>query len=89
MKGKAVFENFAFDEDVKDVIAHRKAQMINLIQNKKMQVEKIRGEIIVRLDNFKSLPIIQGKDVMLCRLKQSFFDENGQEQQRKAITKFI
>ena len=66
MKGKAVFENFAFDEDVKDVIAHRKAQMINLIQNKKMQVEKIRGEIIIKLENFKSLPIIQVKDVNFC-----------------------
>ena len=86
---KAVFENFAFDEDDKDVMARRKTQIIELIKNKKMPVEKIRGEIIVRLDNFKSLPIIQGKDVMLCRLKQSFFDENGQEQQRKAITKFI
>ena len=44
-----------------------------------MPVEKIRGEIIVRLDNFNNLPNIPGKDVMLCRLKQSFFDENGQE----------
>ena len=74
-----VYENFGFDEDDKDVMARRKAQMIDLIKKKQMPVEKIRGEIIVRLDNFKNLPNIPGKDVMLCRLKQSFFDENGQE----------
>jgi hypothetical protein len=54
-----------------------------------MPVEKIRGEVIIRLDNFSNLPRIPGKDVMICRLKQTFFDDTGVEQQRKAITKFI
>lgn len=86
---KAVYEDFAFDEDDQDVMARRKAQMAELIKAKQMPVEKIKGEIIIRLDNFSNLPAIPGKDVMLCRLKQSFFDENGVEQQRRAITKFM
>lgn len=45
-----------------------------------MPVEKIRGEVIIRLDNFNNLPAIPGKDVMLCRLKQTYFDESGVEQ---------
>lgn len=76
---KAVFENFAFDEDDSDVMARRKAQIIDLIKNRKMPIEKIRGEIIIRLDNFANLPNIPGRDVMLCRLKQSYFDDNGVE----------
>lgn len=86
---KAVYENFAFDEDDSEVMARRKAQMIELIKTKQMPVEKIRGELIIRLDNFSNLPVIPGKDVMICRLKQTYFDDAGVEQQRKAITKFI
>ena len=86
---KAVYEDFAFDEEDSDVMARRKAQMIELIKTKQMPVEKIRGEVIIRLDNFSNLPTIPGKDVMICRLKQTFFDDTGVEQQRKAITKFI
>lgn len=53
-----------------------------------MPVEKIRGEVILRFDNFSNLPEVPGKEVMLCRLKQTYFDENGTEQSRKPVTIF-
>lgn len=88
IREKAVYEQNADDLDDTSAMEMRKAQMIELIKNKQMPVDKIRGEIIVRLDNFANLPEIPGKEVMLCRLKQAFFDDVGVEQARKAVTIF-
>ena len=54
-----------------------------------MPEEKIKGEIIVTLNSFTNLPQIQGKNSLIIRLRQSYFNESGEEQYRANINKSI
>ena len=54
-----------------------------------MPEEKIKGEIIVTLNSFTNLPQIQGKNSLIIRLRQSYFNEFGEEQYRANINKSI
>jgi hypothetical protein len=48
-----------------------------------MPFEKINGEIQINPTNFRNLPAIPGKDYLLYRVKQSYFDAEGNEVQRQ------
>ena len=86
---KPVYEDFSFDPDNLNATKSRKEEISQLIKSGKMPTEALKGEVIVRLDNFTNLPQINGKNQLIVRLKQSYFDEQGVEQQRKNINKSI
>lgn len=74
-RDKAVFEDFGFKATDMDELERRKIETIKAINEGKLPVEEIKGEVQIKLLNFDNLTRVEGKDVVHWKLKREYFTD--------------